>query len=107
EAYKKVGDRVGLLHLSRITLRRAQGTSACVRICSPELNDGKIVLPCRPRFPPRVRSSFPDPFGAGLASVPAMPLMPTSRQDALSRPRSKRLLGRRRSLLIRSPDFRS
>ena len=29
-------------------------------------------------------SLFPDPFGASLTSVPAMPLMPTSRQDALS-----------------------
>ena len=45
--------------------------------------EGKIVLPCKPRFQRKGRSSFRVLFGAGLAFVPVIRSMPTSRPGAL------------------------
>jgi hypothetical protein len=65
----------------------AQGAAIVFSIRLSALNGskkGKIVLPCRPRFQPKVRLFYPALFAADSAFAPATRSTPTLRQGALS-----------------------
>src|ERR1700737_1220452 len=67
------------------------------RDCMMMSERGKIVLPCRPAFPPKAKSFFPGRFGAAWEFARAIRSMSMWKDNVLCSPCVMNGLGGRRS----------